>query len=297
MPILFIMRDPPQMPIVLPRISSWEKLTTVIPGLYARAPLFCLIVLTFAGINVAAAGPPERSQPTLDRGAIVRGPRDQKRLALVFTADLYAEGAATILDALRDRKIRASFFLTGRFLREPSFAEVVKRLREEGHLVGPHSDEHLLYASWDRPPRLLVTRTQFEADLDANLRRLEPFGIARDSVHYFLPPYEHYTEEIAAWTRQGGRILINMTPGTKSNTDYMTDADPRFVPAAQIVASILSAERTDPDGLNGYLLLMHLGAGPNRTRDHLHAELGKLLDELARRGYRFERVDELLNTL
>ena len=189
----------------------------------------------------------------------------EKRLALVFTADLYAEGAATILDALRDRKIHASFFLTGRFLREPGFAAVVKRLRDEGHLVGPHSDEHLLYASWDRPPRLLVTREQFEADLAANLRRLESFGIAPDSVRYFLPPYEHYTEEIAAWTRQGGRILINMTPGTKSNTDYMTDADPRFVPAAQIVASILSAERTDPDGLNGYLLLMHLGAGPKRT--------------------------------
>ena len=116
-------------------------------------------------------------------------------------------------------------------------------------------------------------------------------------MRFFLPPYEHYTEEIAAWTREGGRVLINMTPGTKSNTDYMVDTDPRFVPAAQIVASILSAERADPDGLNGYLLLMHLGAGPKRTRDHLHTELGKLLDELSRRGYRLVRVDELLNSL
>ena len=88
----------------------------------------------------------------------------------------------------------------------------------------------------------------------------------RDRARFgpLLPPYEHYTEEIAPWTREGGRILINMTPGTKSNTDYMTDADPRFVPAARIVASILSAERTDPDGLNGYLLLMHLGGRSGR---------------------------------
>ena len=171
---------------------------------------------------------------------------------------------------------------------------MVNRLREEGHLVGPHSDEHLLYASWDRPPRLLVTRGQFEADLAANLRRLEPFGIKPDSVRVFLPPYEHFTEEIAAWTREGGRALINMTPGTRSNTDYMVDTDPRFVPAARIVASILSAERADPDGLNGYLLLMHLGAGPKRTRDHLHTELGKLLDELSRRGYRLVRVDDFI---
>ena len=90
--------------------------------------------------------------------------------------------------------------------------------------------------------------------------------------------------------------MINHTPGTRSHTDYMTDDDPRFTPAATIVESILHAERTDPDGLNGYLLLMHLGAGPARTRDHLHARLGPLLDELARRGYRFVRVDELLDT-
>jgi peptidoglycan/xylan/chitin deacetylase (PgdA/CDA1 family) len=247
-----------------------------------------------SGTRIVVAGPAERSRPTLHRGAIVRGPRDEKRLALIFTADLYGEGATTILNALKDRKIHASFFLTGRFLREPGFAPVVARLRTEGHLIGPHSDEHLLYATSDRPPRLLVARDRFEADLGANLRRLESFGVAPDSVRYFLPPYEHYTEEIAAWTKQGGRTLINMTPGTRSNTDYMTDADPRFVTAAEIVNSILSAERKDPDGLNGYLLLMHLGAGPGRTRDHLHDELGRLLDELSRRGYRFARVDELL---
>jgi peptidoglycan/xylan/chitin deacetylase (PgdA/CDA1 family) len=242
----------------------------------------------------AAAGPPDRSRPTLDRGAIVRGPRDEKRLALIFTADLFGEGATTILDALRDREIHASFFLTGRFLREPGFAPALARLRAEGHLIGPHSDEHLLYASSDRPPRLLVSRERFEADLAANLRQLGRSGIDPGAVRYFLPPYEHYTEEIAAWTKQGGRTLVNMTPGTRSNTDYMTDADPRFVPATEIVNSILAAERRDPDGLNGYLLLMHLGAGPGRTRDHLHDRLGALLDELSRRGYLFVRVDELL---
>jgi endoglucanase len=279
---------------MLPRRAPRSSQATAVRGLYVAGPLFCLVLAGATVIPGAAAAPPERSRPTIDRGAIVRGPRDEKRLALVFTADLYAEGSATILDTLRDRKIRASFFLTGRFLREPRFAPVVKRLRDEEHLIGPHSDEHLLYASSDRPPKLIVTRAKFEGDLAANLRRLEPFGIAPGSVRYFLPPYEHYTEEIAAWTKEGGRTLINMTPGTRSNTDYMTDTDARFVPAARIVSSILSAEENDPDGLNGYFLLMHLGAGPGRTRDHLHTELGKLLDELSRRGYRFVRVDELI---
>lgn len=53
-------------------------------------------------------------------------------------------------------------------------------------------------------------------------------------------------------------------------------------------------EETDPDGLSGFLLLMHLGATPERTIDRLHDYLGPLMDELGRRGYRFVRVDELL---
>jgi peptidoglycan/xylan/chitin deacetylase (PgdA/CDA1 family) len=247
------------------------------------------------GLNPPDAKPVDSAKLTFDRGAVVRGPRDQRWLALVFTADLYAEGAGTILDALQKRHIRASFFLTGRFLRNPRFQSIVARLRDEGHLVGPHSDAHLLYASWDRPPRLLVTRQQFVADLAANLRALEAHKIDPRHIRFFLPPYEHHSEEIARWTKETGLTLVNMTPGTRSHTDYMTDADPRFTPAAAITASIFDAERTDPDGLSGYLLLMHLGAGPKRTRDHFHDRLGHLIDELSRRRYQFVRVDEMLS--
>jgi peptidoglycan/xylan/chitin deacetylase (PgdA/CDA1 family) len=256
-----------------------------------------LVFVSLAALDGFAYGVEGPSGPdtlTFDRGAIVRGPRDTRRLAIVFTADQYAEGAGPILDALHHRRVHASFFLTGRFLRLPEAAVLVGRLRREGHLVGPHSDAHLQYATWDRPPRLLVTREVFEADLAANLRMLSKHGIEPQAVRFFLPPFEHYTEEIASWTGQGGRILINLTPGTRSQTDYMTDDDPHFTPAREIVASVLKAERTDPDGLNGYILLMHLGAGPGRTRDHLHDHLAELLDELVQRGYGLIRVDELL---
>jgi peptidoglycan/xylan/chitin deacetylase (PgdA/CDA1 family) len=259
-----------------------------------RALLWAIFGFGLALSKSALAGE-DRAGLTIERGAIVRGPKNERKLSLVFTADLYAEGATTILDTLRDRRIHASFFLTGRFLREPRFDPIVARLRDEGHLVGPHSDAHLLYANWDKPPRLLVTRETFNADLTANLRELEAHKIKSAEVRVFLPPYEHYTEEIARWTKETGLSLVNMTAGTRSNTDYMLDADPRFVSAEAIVDSILQAEKADPDGLNGYLLLMHLGAGPGRTRDHLHERLGALLDELARRAYQFVRVDELLS--
>jgi hypothetical protein len=109
-------------------------------------------------------------------------------------------------------------------------------------------------------------------------------------------PYEHYTEEVARWAQAQGFVLISFTAGTKSHTDYMEDADPHFVPAEAWFDSILHAEHTDPDGLNGFLLLMHLGAGRKRTRDHPYERLGALLDALKGRGYEFVRVDELLNS-
>jgi peptidoglycan/xylan/chitin deacetylase (PgdA/CDA1 family) len=256
-------------------------------GIAAAAP--------FLASRGVAGGRGGRSRPRLDRGAIVRGPLDRKRLSLVFTGDRYAEGSGVIFDALKARRIRAACFLTGRFLRDPDLRPVASRACDDGHDLGPHSDEHLLYASWDSPPKLLVTRDQFLADLAANDRALAAFRpVSARAFPYFLPPYEHYTEEIARWTDEAGRTLVNFTPGTRSHADYMEDDDPRFVPAGRIVASVLDHERRDPDGLCGFLLLMHLGAGPRRTRDHLHDRIGPLLDEILARGYEFVRLGALL---
>src|SRR5207248_3069337 len=116
------------------------------------------------------------------------------------------------LDALRRRRIRVAGFLTGRFLRDPDFRPIVRRARDEGHDLGPHSDRHLLYATWDRPPKLLVSRDEFLADLAANDRALAAFGEEPARFPYFLPPYEHYTAEIARWRAAAGRTLINLTP-------------------------------------------------------------------------------------
>lgn len=262
------------------------------------------------------------------RGAIIRGPTDRRRIALVFTGHEYAEGGPAILDALEKHQARASFFLTGDFLSHSNHAALVQRLIKAGHFLGPHSDKHLLYCSWDNPPNLRVTRSQFLADLQENLAKIQlhssqsseaagrlahrdglpppaatesdapqpnPFPLpdGTQAARFFLPPFEHYNEEIALWTRELGMTLIHFTPGTRSNADYTGEADRNFVPSSVIYDSILARERQDPNGLNGFILLLHLGAGPGR-QDKFHARFGDLLDSLAAKGYQFVRVDELL---
>ena len=58
--------------------------------------------------------------------------------------------------------------------------------------------------------------------------------------------------------------------------------------------SILDREHADPNGLNGFILLLHTGAGPG-CKDKLHDRLGGLLDSLALKGYRFARIDDVLS--
>jgi len=88
-----------------------------------------------------------------------------------------------------------------------------------------------------------------------------------------------------------GVLLFNFTPGSGSNRDWAPEGHKSFVPSQKILDDILAYEQKDSHGLNGFLLLLHLGS---QRQDKLHVLLGPLLDQLKRRGYSFARVDELL---
>ena len=242
--------------------------------------------------SAAAETQPDRLQRA--DGGVVRGPTDRRQLALVFTGHQFAESAGVILDALASRGVRASFFLTGDFLRDPDKAAIVRRIVADAHYVGPHSDAHLLYAPWTGLKVTLVSRETFTKDLEANIDALRPFGVRRAAISFFLPPYEWYTEEIVQWTRERGLTLICHTPGTRSNADYTEEQTPQFVATDTIFESILRREREDPHGLNGFMLLLHIGAGPKRA-DKFHRRFDELLGVLTERGYTLVRVDSLLH--
>lgn len=252
------------------------------------------LAVGFRPLAALADGKPEIADGcAIFEGAIRRGPTSARRLALVFTGHEHAEAGATILDELARHRGRGSFFLTGDFLANPRLEPLVKRIVAEGHYLGPHSDKHLLYCEWEPPKKRLVSRGEFDADLSANLQKIARFSADRPA--YFLPPYEHADAEIARWTEARGMRLVNFTSGTRSNADYTEDDAPNFVPSREILASILRRNREDPLGLNGFLLLLHIGVGPKRT-DKFADHFGALLDHLDGRGYELVRVDELLGT-
>jgi endoglucanase len=212
----------------------------------------------------------------------------------VFTADEFAGGSNTILPTLTRHKIKASFFFTGRFLRNKKFKPMAISIKKQGHYIGPHSDQHLLYCDWKRRDSLLVTYDEFRSDLVRNIQAIESLGVKKSSVKYFLPPYEWYNDSIAAWTDDAGMQLINFTPGTSVTADYTWPALPNYKSSEVILKSIIDAKNNDKKGLNGFILLAHFGTDPRRT-DKFYNRLDELLSLLERDGYSFVSLQELLN--
>jgi peptidoglycan/xylan/chitin deacetylase (PgdA/CDA1 family) len=199
-----------------------------------------------------------------------------------------------IRKALKKHRVKAAFFLTGDFYRNPAFAPVIKGLKKDGHYLGAHSDKHLLYADWQKRDSLLVTKGQFTVDLLSNYSEMERFGIKEAQAPYYLPPYEWYNQKIADWTQEMGLTLLNYTPGTLSHADYTFPSLGKQYRSSQVILnSILDREQKSPKGLNGYLLLLHLGTDPQRT-DKFYLQLDSLLTELKKRGYSFVSLQKVL---
>ena len=251
-----------------------------------------LLLGLLAGCHQVAL-PPIVSGVSYEQGGIVRGPTDRKELALVFTGGDFGEGAGEILDALKQRQVHASFFVTGGFLDNPAHRPNLRRMVAEGHYLGPHSDAHLLYCPWEDRSRTLVSRDEFRRDLERNIDKLAAVGMAREQIRFFLPPYEWYNPQIVEWATEMQVVLVNFTPGTRSNMDYLPNDHPRFLASQAICQSILDYEASHADGLNGFILLLHVGTSPQRL-DKMHPYVAPLMDELTKRGYRFRRIDELL---
>jgi endoglucanase len=237
---------------------------------------------------------------TYSHGGIIRGDSTKKNIALVFTGHEFAEGGEFIANTLKQEKVNASFFFTGKIYNDKINDQLIKRLIADKNFLSNHSMNHLLYCDWNRRDSLLVTKEQFLEDAYGLVNHLDSLnnetGNLRSMIKarsYFLPPYEWYNDSIAAWTKEMGLQLINFTPGTLSHADYTTTNDKNYRSSETIYNSIINYEQNKPAGLNGFILLMHIGAGPGRT-DKFYTYLPELIKYLKAKGYQFQRVDELL---
>lgn len=65
---------------------------------------------------------------------------DKKRVALTFD-DGPGEGTEGLLDGLKERNAKATFFVVGEKVEQ--YPDTIQRMKEEGHLIGNHTYTHV----------------------------------------------------------------------------------------------------------------------------------------------------------
>ncbi|MBV9945451.1 MAG: polysaccharide deacetylase family protein [Myxococcales bacterium] len=121
------------------------------------------------------------------------------RLSLTFDNGPHPDITPKVLDALRERGLRALFFVVGKHLASPVCRRLVARAVAEGHVVGNHSFSHRVPLGKDpRPDAIAAEITATEAllaPLWSGPRLFRPFGgrgaigphlLTRPAVDYLL---------------------------------------------------------------------------------------------------------------
>ena len=183
---------------------------------------------------------------------------EPKKIAITFDDGPHPYYTEQLLDGLKERGVQATFFVTGEHAE--LHPDVIKRMQEEGHLIGNHTYSHMQLSD--------SNREKFKQELiDTNEILKEITGT---EIEYVRPPY-------GTWDREFEDEL-NMIPvlWTIDPLDWCSDN------------SSCVAEKVVEKADENEIILMH---------DYFESSVTAALmvvDELLEEGYTFVTVDEIL---
>ena len=178
--------------------------------------------------------------------------------ALTFDDGPSAEYTPRLLDGLKERNIKASFFLLGRNI--PGNEEIVERMQEEGHLIGNHTYNHVqLSAISEAEAREEILKTN-------NII----YEITGNYPQYMRPPFGSWKKNL--------ELCVEMIP-VFWNIDTMDWK-------SQDVSSILNIVFAEAE--DGAIILMH-----DEYETSVEAAL-QIADHLMKEGYEFVTADRLI---
>lgn len=185
-------------------------------------------------------------------------------VALTFDGGAAAQGAPAILAALAAARVRATFFLTGDFVRR--YPAIVASIVRAGHVVGNHTATH---------PRLpsLTAAAQEDEITTAAARIRAAAGVSPQP--WFRFPYGAYDDRSLRLVHALGYGAIGWSVDTLGwkGKEAGTPAD--------IVTRVLRNLRP------GEIVLMHLGANPDDGTTYDAAALPDVIAALRAAGYGF----------
>ena len=189
----------------------------------------------------------------------------EKAIYLTFDAGYENGYTATLLDILKEEKVPAAFFVVGNFVEENP--ELVKRMTDEGHIVGNHTMHH--------PDMSAISD---EAGFRKEMSELEAAykeAVGRDMLKFYRPPQGKYSERNLEMANRMGYTTVFWS---LAYVDWLQDSQPSREEALNILN-----KRIHP----GAIVLLH---STSKTNTEI---LQELLQGWKAQGYVFKSISEL----
>ncbi|WP_404451439.1 delta-lactam-biosynthetic de-N-acetylase [Virgibacillus necropolis] len=178
----------------------------------------------------------------------------------------YEQGyTGKILDTLKKENVPATFFVTGHYVE--SKPDLVKRMVDEGHIVGNHSYHH--------PDFSIVSKKTMKKELET-LEDAVAEITDQKQMKYLRPPRGIFNEQTLKWASELGYIHIFWS---LAFSDWNTDKQKGENHAYEQVMNQLHP---------GAVILLHTVSSDNAEA------LPRIINDLKKKGYTFKSLDDLV---
>lgn len=184
--------------------------------------------------------------------------KERKMVALTFDDGPHPVYTPMMLDVLKEKNVKATFFLLGEQVEK--YPEIVKRMSEEGHLIGNHSYKH------ERLSKL----SDVQACAQVNRTNELIYNITGKYPEYIRPPFGEWKKHLDCSTSMI-EILWDL-----DTLDWSSQNK------AKIVNKVVTNVEEDD------IILMHDGY------ESTVSATKEIIDTLQKEGYEFVTVDELI---
>lgn len=185
----------------------------------------------------------------------------EKKIAITFDAAWGADKTQQIVDILKQKNIRATFFLVGFWVKD--YPEMVRVIDEAGMEIGTHSNTH--------PKMSGLSEAQIREELQTSIDLIT--NITGKEVKVFRPPFGDYNNRL---------ISVCESMNLQAIQWDVDSLDWKGIGAGEILSRVSNGVK------NGSIILCH------NNSDHIVDALPTLIDTLIERGYSFVTVGDLL---
>lgn len=211
--------------------------------------LYTFILFQVLGINLL------HRQEAVETGKI---PEEKPRIAITFDDGPSAKYTPQLLDGLKERNVKASFFVIGKMAEENP--KLIQREKEEGHLIGNHTYNHVDISK--------LSDEAAVSEIQKTNQVIEK--VTKENVEYLRAPFGSWKKNLI------GRMNVFPVAWSVDPLDWTTEN------ADEIVNKVVTEVKEND------IILLH-----DCYQSSVDAAL-RIIDILQKEGYEFVTVDKLI---